>query len=83
MGTNYTPEDFRITYTEADASVGENWADVNLEAFAAKCRAHGVDVTISTDADDYDETRDCGDLIHEGAIYRVYVEAYSVYATYV
>ncbi len=78
-----TPEDIHIDYIDADASAGENWADVNLEAFAATCRAAGMDIKVSTDADDYDETRDCGDLIYSGAIYRVYVDRGNVFAEYV
>ncbi len=73
MGTNMTPEQIRIDCIEVSVYDGLNWADVNLSAFAAECRDNGMDVTISTDADDYDETCDCGDVIHEGRTYRVSV----------
>jgi hypothetical protein len=83
MGTNITPEDIHIDFIKADDSAGENWADVNLEAFAVACRAAGMDIKVSTDADDYDVARDCGDLIYDGAIYRVYVRCGNVFAEYV
>lgn len=74
MGTNMTPENIIIDFIKADDSAGENWADVNLSAFVAACRAAGMDVTESLDADDYDERQDCGDVIHEGKTYRVYAK---------
>ena len=71
-----TPENIIIDFIKADASAGENWADVNLSAFVAACRAADMDVTESLDADYSAETHICGDVLYGGKTYCVSVDDY-------
>lgn len=73
MGTNNetnTPEadTIEIPFIKVDALSGENWADINLEAFTAAAAELGLELTESLDADDFDESADCGDVI-DGRLY--------------